>query len=423
MTSIWIALASSVLTLLTFIILQNLASGEQKLAFRIDGAPRVDEPRFFRLVSHLLGPPLATENRIRTLRNGDEIFPAMLAAIRQASRTITFETYIYWSGEIGREFAAALSERARSGVKVHVLLDWVGSAKLDKTLLDEMVESGVEVERYRPLRWFHLNRMNCRTHRKILVVDGRIGFIGGVGIADQWRGDAQSSDQWRDTHFLLEGPVVAQLQSAFTDNWNKTHPGVLHQEDYFPELDPIGRVTAQVFKSSPREGASSARLLYLLSIASARTRILIANSYFVPDEDCIEALVQARHRGVQVEIIVPGRHIDTTVTRRASRALWGKLLEAGVSIHEFQPTMFHCKILVVDDRWTSVGSTNFDNRSFRLNDEANLNVLDVDFAEEQARHFAADKARSRRITWDEWKHRPLLTKFTERCASLLRSQI
>ena len=415
--------ATFIATVIGFVLFQNLSSSERKIEYEIDDPPAVDDPRFERLVSHLLGPPLVEGHCIQTLLNGDEIFPAMLSAIRQARQTINFETYIYWSGEIGREFSDALSERARAGVRVQVLLDWIGSAKLDAGAIQEMEAAGVEVDRYRPLRWYHLNRMNSRTHRKLLVIDGTIGFTGGVGIADQWTGHAQSPDHWRDTHFRLEGPAVAQLQAAFADNWNKTHPKVMEDEGYFPPLATAGTARAQAFKSSPREGATSARLLYLLSIASARHRILIANSYFVPDRACIAALVRARQRGVRVQIIVPGKHIDTVVTRRASRALWEPLLQAGVEIFEYQPTMYHCKVIVIDDRWSSVGSTNFDNRSFRLNDEANLNVLDRDFAALQARNFEEDLLCAKQITLDDWRHRPLRTRLVERLAALVRSQV
>jgi len=347
----------------------------------------------------------------------------MLGAIRAAEKTITFETYIYWSGDIGREFAEALSERARAGVKVHVLLDWVGSGRLKQKFLDDMEESGVEVCRYHPLHWYTLARINNRTHRKLLVVDGTVAFTGGVGIADKWLGNAQDPDHWRDSHFRVEGPVVAQFQAAFMDNWLKTRARVLHGEEYFPSLEPAGEQVAQVFQSSPREGSESVRLMYLLSIASAEKTIHLASSYFVPDDLAIETFVAARARGVSVQIIVPGEHIDAHVTRRASRSRWGPLLEAGVEIFEYQPTMFHCKVMVVDTLWVSVGSTNFDNRSFRLNDEANLNVLDPDFAAGQVRTFEQDRSRGRLVSLEEWKHRPLGEKVKEFAAGLIRSQL
>jgi cardiolipin synthase len=408
-------------TLAVVFLLLNLSSGEKKIRHEIQQLYAVEDPQFLRSMGSLLGPAILGGNRIGTLLNGDQIFPAMLEAIHGATRTIAFETYIYWSGEIGEQFADALSERARAGVKVHVLLDWVGSGKAKQEYLDQMKESGVEVEKYHPLHWYHLARINNRTHRKILVVDGRVGFTGGVGIADKWTGNAQDPDHWRDSHFKLEGPAVAQMQAAFMDNWMKTRSRVLHGEEYFPELPQVGKSYAQVFKSSPREGSESVRLMYLLSIASARRRILIANSYFVPDDLSIETLVTARKRGVDVEIVVPGTKIDSELTRKASRARWGDLLGAGVEIYEYQPTMYHCKVMVVDDLWVSVGSTNFDNRSFRLNDEANLNVFDADFARQQIRDFEADRARSRRVTLEGWKKRPLSEKIMEHAAALLRS--
>ncbi len=300
----------------------------------------------------------------------------MLEAIRGARRTITFETYIYWSGDIGRTFADALAERARAGVKVHVLLDWVGSAKMDPALLETLEKSGVEVHRYHEPRWYNLGRLNNRTHRKVLVVDGRIGFTGGVGIADKWTGHAQDPEHWRDTHVRAEGPVVAQMQAVFMDNWTKATGRVIHGIDYFPPLTPVGEGAAQMFESSPSGGSESMHLMYLLAITAADRTIHLSSSYFVPDELTTKALVAALRRGVKVQIITPGEDIDTEVVRKASRARWGDLLQAGAEIYEYQPTMFHCKVMVVDSLLVSVGSTNFDNRSFRLNDEANLNVFD-----------------------------------------------
>ncbi|HEX6963379.1 MAG TPA: phospholipase D-like domain-containing protein [Lacipirellula sp.] len=418
LTIVITAVAAVLLTLFA----QNFFWVEKPLDYDL-GETSLGDPTFKRCMDHLLGPPLLDGNRVTTLVNGDQIFPAMLAAIRAAEKSITFETYIYWSGEIGREFSEALSDRARAGVRVHVLLDWVGSAKLDVDAVNQMTEAGVEVERYHPLQWYNIARLNNRTHRKITVIDGKIGFIGGVGVADLWQGNGEDPEHWRDTHFQVEGPVVADLQSAFLDNWTRTHAAVLNKEAYFPHLEQCGDVLAQVFKSSPREGGDSARLMFLLSMAAARQRILIANSYFVPDDLCIETLVKAKRSGVNVEIIVPGKHIDTKITRRASRSRWEPLLEADIAIYEYQPTMFHCKVMVVDDCWTTVGSTNFDNRSFRLNDEANLNVLDKEFASEQAAIFERDKQRCRRITIDQWRRRPLLEKIVEWLAGLLRSQV
>jgi len=415
----WIVAASILATILAL----NFLPGEKKVETRISEIYAVQDPQFLRTMSHLLGPPLVGGNHVQELINGDEIFPPMLAAIRAARRTITFETFIYWSGDIGREFAEALAERAQAGVKVHVLVDWVGSLKMDDELLDLMEDAGVELHKYHPLHWYHLARMNNRTHRKLLVVDGTVGFTGGVGIADEWLGDAQDADHWRDSHFRIEGPAVAHMQAAFLDNWMKTSGEVLHGEDYFPPLQPVGEHYAQVFKSSANEGSESVRLMYLLSIASARKTIYIANAYFVPDDLSVETLVRALERGVKVRIILPGTRIDSEPVRRASRARWGDLLEAGAEIYEYQPTMYHCKVMVVDDVWVSVGSTNFDSRSFRLNDEANLNIYDHAFAQRQIDIFEDDLKKSRQITYAEWQHRPWNEKLLEHTVALLRSQM
>ena len=416
-------LLAVLVTVLVTVILLNLSSGEKKIQHRIAPMYGIGDEQFERSMGSLLGPPLVGGNVVIPLRNGDQIFPAMLAAIRGAQHTITFETYIYWSGQVGEEFATALAERARAGVKVHLLVDWVGSDKMDSTLLNQMTSAGVVLKRYHPIRWYTLSRLNNRTHRKILVVDGRIGFTGGVGVADHWLGNAQDKDHWRDSQFQLTGQAVAQMQAAFLDNWMKTTGEVLHGPEYFPALDSLGGVVAQMFRSSPGEGSESVRLMYLLSIASARQSILLSASYFIPDDLSVATLVAARKRGVKIQIIVPGPLIDAEITRKASRARWGPLLESGIEIYEYMPTMFHCKIMVVDTLWTSVGSTNFDNRSFRLNDEANLNVLDRDFALTQVSDFDADLKRSRRITLEMWRNRPWHEKVMEHATALLRSQL
>ncbi|WP_411282100.1 phospholipase D-like domain-containing protein [Gemmatimonas sp.] len=416
-------LATVLITALITVLVLNLSSGEKKIQERIGALYHVGDAQFLRSMGTLLGPPIIGGNRVTPLRNGVAIFPAMLEAIKAGKRTITFETFIYWSGSIGRDVADALSERARAGVKVHVLLDWVGSTKMEPELLERLERAGVEVRRYHPPRWYTLSKMNNRTHRKLLVIDGTVGFTGGVGIADPWLGDAQDQEHWRDSHYRLDGPAVAQMQAAFLDNWMKASGELLHGEEYFPALPSQGDVSAQLFRSDPGEGGESVRLMYLLSIASAKQSVRIAAAYFVPDDLSIETLVAARRRGVHVEIIVPGPLVDTELTRRASRARWGKLLAAGVIIHEYQPTMYHCKIMIVDDIWTSVGSTNFDNRSFRLNDEANLNVYDRAFAATQIADFDADRAQSRPITFEMWQKRPWREKLVEHAAALLRSQL
>jgi cardiolipin synthase len=418
-----IVLATVALTALAVLLLANFSLGDKKIDQPVESLYTIEDPLFRRTLDVMLGFAILPGNRVEALVNGDRIFPSMLEAIRGARRSITFETYIYWSGGIGKEFVAALSERARAGVKVHVLIDWFGSWKIDDAVLKEMRAAGVEVVHYNPLRWNTLAQMNNRTHRKLLVVDGAIGFTGGVGIADEWTGDAQDEKHWRDTHFRLEGPAVAQMQASFMENWIEATGAVLHGEAYFPALERRGPALAQVFVSSPGGGGESAQFLYLLSIVSAAKSIRMSASYFVPDGVEVKAFVAALKRGVRVQIILPGPSTDSGVTRRASRADWGDLLRAGAEIYEYQPTMFHVKALVVDDLWTTVGSTNFDSRSFSVNDEANLNVYDRDFAIAQARIFENDLKRARRITLEEWENRPWTAKLWEHTTGLLSSQL
>ncbi|RYY84199.1 MAG: cardiolipin synthase B [Comamonadaceae bacterium] len=402
------------------LLVVNLVGAERRVEQEIEHLYTVDDPQFLRAMAMLLGPTIVQGNRVQELLNGDRIFPAMLEAIRGAQRTVLFETFIYWSGAIGAEFAEALSERARAGVKVHVLLDWVGSTKVDRDLVFRMRDAGVEVRMFHPLRWYHLGRMNNRTHRKLLIVDGSIGFTGGVGIAPQWCGDAQDPEHWRDSHFRVEGPVVAQMQSVMLSNWSKTTGKVLHGTGYFPRLEPAGDHPAQMFASSPSGGSECMLMMTLLAITAATRSIDIASAYFVPDSVAVKSLVSAVRRGVRVRVITPGANTDQDTVRRASRGLWGPLLEAGVELHEYQPTMFHCKMLLVDGLLTSVGSTNFDPRSFHLNDEANLNVYDAGFARRMAEVFEADLRRSRRITLEAWQARPRSEKLRERAATWLK---
>lgn len=418
-----IAAVAAILAAGTVVLALNFTTGEKRIDEKIERLYSIDDPAFQRSMGVLLGPALLGGNRVEELLNGDRIFPAMLEAIRAARHSITFESYIYWSGAVGQEFADALAERARVGVEVHVLLDWVGSEKMDSKLRNEMEAAGVEIRKFHEPRWYNLARMNNRTHRKVLVIDGRIGFTGGVGISDLWSGHAQDPQHWRETHFRVEGPVVAQMQAVFLDNWVKATGAVLHGDAYFPALAPAGKSAAQMFSSSPSGGSESMQLMYLLSIVAARRTINLSSAYFVPDELTLRALSEAARRGVRIRIITAGVHTDAITVRRASRALWGQLLRAGIDIYEYRPTMYHCKVMIVDDLWVSVGSTNFDNRSFRLNDEANLNVLDAGFARRQTGIFEQDLAKSRRVTLQEWQDRPWSEKLWENAAALLRVQL
>jgi cardiolipin synthase A/B len=396
--------------------------GERKIQYELTHQFAVEDPQFLRSMGQLLGPPILSGNRVTDLQNGDQIFPAMLEAIRGAGKSITFETYIYWSGNIGKQFSDALCERALAGVKVRVLLDWLGSNRINLGYLAAMKAAGVEVQRYHPLRWYNLSRLNNRTHRKLLVVDGRIGFTGGVGIADSWTGDGTAKDHWRDSQYRIEGPAVAEMQAAFGDNWMKTQARVLFGSEYYPELERVGPSRAQVFKSSPDEGSESVRLMYLLSIASATKSIRLQAAYFVPDDLAISTLVAAEKRGVRIEIIVPGPETDSEIVQGASRSRWRALLAAGVRIYEYQPALYHCKVFIVDGVWVSVGSTNFDNRSFRLNDEANLNVYDEEFAAKQTAVFESDKGHSRLMTREDFKERSILGQTFDAFSGLFRQE-
>jgi cardiolipin synthase A/B len=417
-----IALGAAIAVAVTIITL-NFLQPEKRIQQHIVHRYAIEDQQFRRELGLLLGPPLVDGNAALNLENGDEIFPSMLAAIREAQQSITFESYIYWSGNVGREFAEALAARASAGVNVHVLMDWVGSQKMDEQLLDLMRGAGVQVERYHPLRWYHLTRMNNRTHRKLLVVDGKVGFTGGVGIADLWSGHAQDPNHWRDSHYRVQGPVVAQMQTAFSDNWIKATGEVLQGERYFPALSKSGQALAQVFMSSPSGGADSMMLMYLMAISSSTKRIDLAAAYFVPDSLTRRVMLDALKRGVEIRIIVPGEHIDTEVVRKASRAKWGELLANGAKMYEYAPTMFHCKTLIVDGLLVSVGSTNFDNRSFRLNDEANLNIYDAAFADKVTQVFEADLKRAKLVTYQMWLDRPMHEKIMENALAVFSSQL
>ena len=419
----WTIAITVVVTILMVVLAMNFATPEKQLERKVEHHFAISDPQFRREMSVLMGPSIMPGNRIEALQNGAEIFPAMLEAIRGAQTSITFETYIYWSGEVGKKFTEALAERARAGIPVHVTIDWVGSIKMEQELLDRMEEAGVHVQRYRPLHWYNLRRMNNRTHRKLLVVDGRIGFTGGVGIADLWQGMAQDPDHWRDMHFRIEGPVVAQFQAAFNDNWIKTTGHVLNGPAYFPALEPVGDVDAHLFIASPAGGSDSMHLMYLMAIAAAEHTIDLAASYFVPDELIVKALIAARQRGVRVRIVLPGPHIDSETVRIASKAEWGPLLQAGATIHVYQPTMMHVKLLIVDGEMVSVGSTNFDIRSFQLNDEASLNLYDRAFAEEMTASFEQDMRQATPYTYDMWRKRPWKERMIEKIVLPIKSQL
>lgn len=413
---------TAIVAVLAWLLLSNAARPERRLQQRPDRLYGSETPDFRRAFGSLLGPSIVGGNRIRTLQNGDAIFGAMLDAIGRARASVTFEQFIF-RDEIGLAFCNAMSDAAKRGVEVRVLLDWVGAKEIDTDALDCLRDSGAQVELYHQPALRHLGRLNNRTHRKLMVVDGRFGYTGGACVGREWTGDAQDPEHWRDTHYEVEGPVVAQMQSAFVDNWIKTSGTVLHGDRYFPKLAHAGDAEAQMLLSSPAGGANSMHLMILLALTAAQRSIDIENSYFVPDELAMDALIAARRRGVRVRIVTPNHHTDAKLGRRATHGLYQPLLDAGVEIYEYQPTMIHCKVLVVDGHWCTVGSANFDNRSFRLNDEANLNVFDRAFAAEQVAIVEADLQQCVRITPSRWRARPFGKRLYERTALLLRSQL
>jgi len=393
------------------------------IGFQLQDAPSVDDPAFCRLLESLAGAPVRDGNKIDVLHNGHEIFPAMLDAIRSAERTIDFATFVYWRGDIAPEFADALAERASAGVEVNVLLDAMGAAKMERSLIEKLRGAGAEVQWFRPPHWYSIHKVNNRTHRKILVVDGRVGFTGGVGIADQWTGDCETPDHWRDTHLRLEGPLVRDLVGGFQENWAEATrcillDGHLGETANFPD-----GARGQVLRSSAGKGSTDAEELFYAAIVCARRTLWITTAYFAPRRAFIHALMDAAQRGVDVRVLVNGPHVDKEAVRQAGRSSYDALLEGGVKIFEYQRTMLHAKTLVVDGTWSTVGSINFDNRSFSLNDELNLSVWDEPMARKLEGHFKIDLEDAHELSLDDWRARPPAAIAKERVSALLRREL
>ncbi len=380
------------------------------------------DPSFTAAMGPLLGAEFMGGNRVDTLVNGDEFFPVMLQEIALAKKTITFETYIWESGHISNKFIEALSERARAGVKVRIIADGMGTLKLYRSDRQRMREAGIEIYGYGREHWYDIKpNINHRTHRKLLIIDGKVGFTGGMCVADAWLGNATHDKVWRETQVRIEGPAVRQMQAIFAMNWLQTTSGLMLGDDFFPPLEKAGNAAAQCFRSGPNEGPEYARLGYLFAIATARKSIDIGHAYFVPDELAIKMLVEARARGVRVRVIVPAIN-DSKMGRAAARSTWGELLKAGVEFHLFQPSMFHAKTMVVDEILLTIGSANFDNRSFSINDEVTLNVLDRAVAKKNLEVFNRDLAQSKPLTREEFEARPAYIKFLDRFCGMFKSQ-
>ncbi len=379
---------------------------------------------FLRAAEALTGAPISWGSDVDLLINGDQIFPCYLDTIRSAEKTVCLLTYVYWTGDIAHEVADALCERARAGVECNVIIDAIGGVKLERELIDKMVDAGVRVSRFRPVKAYAAKRLANRTHRKILVADGSVGLTGGVGIAEEWTGDAQDPDHWRDTHVRVCGPIVRGLFGAFAENWLEATGEVLAGDAYLPELEQREHGgPMMVVRSSAGVGDTNVEALYYLAIAAAQERIDLTAAYFAPRPAFIEALEAAAERGVRVRVLVPGPEIDKPSVRMAGRAAYDQLLDAGIEIYEYQPTMLHAKSMVVDDVWSTVGSVNFDNRSFQLNDEATLCVQSSAFAGELNEQFERDLERSERMEPGRWKQRGPLHRGQEAALKLVRREL
>jgi cardiolipin synthase A/B len=390
--------------------------------FGLDHEFSIDSPEFVSTVAGASGSPFLEGNSLELLNNGDAFYPPMLAAIKGAEHSITIEAYIYWAGEIGAAFAEALAARARAGCPVKILLDAIGSSSIGSDILNLLEAGGCQVAWYNPIRWYTVGRFNNRTHRKSLIIDGDVAFTGGAGIADHWRGNARGPDEWRDMQIRLEGPAVVPLQTGFAHNWQQTTGELLSGDAYYPVIGNRGPLAVQTLLSSPETGASSVRTMYYLSIVCARESIDIANPYFVPDPVAIETLIEAKQRGVDVRIMVSGTRNDNWLARHNSVRLFGRLLSAGIEIHEFNRTMLHQKTMVVDGRWVTVGTTNFDNRSFAHNEESNVCFLDRDLAHQLRRVFHDDLKGSARVTIGGWHRRGMWARAQELVAAVLQEQ-
>ncbi len=386
-------------------------------------AVTIDQPEFRATVVGYTGSAVVAGNRVEVLFNGQDIFPAKLAAIRSAKTSVNYAQYVFEEGDNAAAVAEALAERCRAGVPVNVLLDAVGSLMIPAQYRQTLENAGCNVALYRPLSPFALERFNFRNHRRILVVDGRVGVTGGSGTSGKWSGNGRQKDHWRDTDVRVEGPVVEQLQGAFAENWLEATGIALGGKAYFPQPSvPQGAIAAQAVRSSPAGGSVAMYTMYLLAMSAARSTIHITNPYFVPEQKMIDTLVEAAKRGVRVVILMPGV-IDHNIVRQASRSELGKLLKVGVQIYEYQPALLHSKTMVVDGIWATVGSTNLDHRSFALNEELNLVVYDQVVAGRLERAFQEDLRFSNRLTYEAWKGRGIASRLLEFLAFPIKEQL
>ena len=419
----WLAIAFLLLML-------YFALFEAGLPYRVGRPPSdpLESERFRRTLSALAGSSLHAGNRVQVLANGEVFYEAELHAIREARDSIHLEAYIFQRGEVTRRFLEALAERASAGLAVRLVLDAVGCFLTTRKYLAPLLEAGGHVEFYHPIRVHNLPRINNRTHRELLIIDGTVAFLGGAGFADHWLKPhghgSRKRPRWRDTMFRIEGDLACEMQSVFAENWLEASGRILFDSRYFPSSEAMGPTEGMIVGSSPTFGRSTRnRMLYQTLLAAAQRSIHITTPYFLPDRSARSELVRAiRERGVQVVILTPGRHADHLLTRRSSRRLYGELLRAGATIYEYQPSMLHAKVLIVDGTWSVVGSTNFDNRSFGLNDEVNLAAYCPQLAARLEEDFARDLAQSRQVSYQNWRHRPFFERGHELLGWLLERQ-
>jgi cardiolipin synthase len=404
-------------------ILYHTSTESHPAVYPLESDLDVESVEFQNTIEGVTGMPLIPGNSVDIYNNGDEFYPAMLDVIESAASSITMEQYIFWHGQVGRRFAEAFAERARQGVEVKLLLDAIGSATLGREIFQILEAGGCQLAWFHPIHWYTLHRANRRDHRKSLIVDGRVAFTGGAGLGDHWIGSASKEQEWRDIQVSITGPAALALQSGFAQNWLETTGEILSGERFFPEAHEAGTVKVQTILSSPATGAGAVGTMYLTVLQCAKRAILIANPYFIPDARVIEMFSAARKRGVDIKLMLAGKHMDAWWARQNSVRQYGKLLEAGVEIYEYQPTMLHQKTMIIDGTWATIGTANFDNRSFALSEESNICFHDRALVDQLRAIFDADLKRCERIDLETWRRRGLWRQCKEQFASLIEDQI
>ena len=386
--------------------------------------PRIDRfEEALPSIANLTGSPIQAGNRVQILQDGDGFFPLLFEDIAAARESIHLETYVWWKGEICAQVADALAEKARQGVEVRLTLDAVGANKGEDELFEKMEQAGVRISRFHPLELQDLGLWNNRTHRKLAVFDGRIGYVFGHGFAEEWTGRGQDEKHWRDTGVRIEGPVVNAIQATFAENWVEQTAEVIVGEKYFPRLPAVGDVRAHMTASSPQGGVSRLELLFKLAMGTAQKEILIQNPYFIPDGEMVGLLEDAAQRGVKVRIMLPGAVTDSSVVRHAGHRRYEEMLAAGIEIYEFLPSLNHQKVMIVDGVWSHVGSTNLDDRSLDINDEASVGLIDTGVAAELRDAFEKDRTKSKQVTLEEWRKRSAWHRFIDRGSYLINEQL